>query len=531
MGWPALRKPVSSRIKAGWISQAIKDYPAAACLGKEFWEGRAPPECEAHKTAGRCGFPSTETLRDYFAAGIVSVARSQEGPHVCCKTFALECGRFIAHPQQVNQDTSPPAFALPSPRFVCEMAAGCEVLVKTDFAAWYYQLGLPPEAHDWFSFFVNDAGDAELRCVLTVLPMGWAGSAAAADAVSRMLAGVPADEDWTRPRESGKAVYIDDLLFKSRAAAAAFCMRSEAGASLKLVEETSCGVCRYVGIDLRVPGGDFRASPKLGEKLAAAFEAFAASPSVVNGRHLAGVAVAWLERRGTCLAAGWIVWAITAPSRQGRAAKSRGLAAGGPERAALRTLLENPWRRVVTPAAVCVGASDASAWGWGWIWLSEPRPQWGNGAWAAPPTTHINFLELVAVSRAVRQAPEHSRLLLWVDNTCTVEWLRRGTSRTRFACVLLVKIEKTLQERGCTLEVDYVRSEDNPADGISRGESAPSHVRVPEWEYRWQRRVLGWATDSERPGASPVELTTDDGEDARLDELIGAGTAEACEFV
>jgi hypothetical protein len=95
----------------------------------------------------------------------------------------------------------------------------------------------------------------------------------------------------------------------------------------------------------------------------------------------------------------------------------------------------------------------------------------------------------------------------------------------------LVKIEKTLQERGCTLEVDYVRSEDNPADGISRGESAPSHVRVPEWEYRWQRRVLGWATDSERPGASPVELTTDDGEDARLDELIGAGTAKACEFV
>lgn len=195
--------------------------------------------------------------------------------------------------------------------------------------------------------------------------------------------------------------------------------------------------------------------------------------------------------------------------RRGRFRWSGQLAA---EAAALRAFAaDTAWRSPITPPQVLYGACDASSTGWGWVWFTHPKPCSGSGGFNSSPL-HINHLELLAVLRAVRCAPPHSQLRLWVDNACVVQWIRKGLSRTRFASSILLKIEATLHAQGSTLVAAHIPTHLNPADPLSRGERAtPAAAVLPPWTPEWQRRVLGWSAPTAPPTASPGPAPTDDG--------------------
>lgn len=511
MDWPPLRTPVNARVSDTWIRRAIEQFPAAACFASDFWPTTLPP-CEGHGKTGYCGIPKVAMLAEYIRNGIIRPADDHK-PHVCGALFALPCGRLIFHPRQLNDITTPPPLSLPSPRYVAELVRDCDVLVKSDYSMWFYQLRLPEGARGWFAFHAEDEDGTARLYEMAAVPMGWSASTAAADAVARTLVGVGSDERWCDPR-IGVAIYVDDILFTKFDEACRFRARcAGAGALLKIFQTTVRGVCVYVGIDIRVPGGDFRASSRLREKMRLALDEFERDPTTERGEKLAGLLVAVLERQGVCLAAGRAVWAATSPGGTERARGRTGPVLADSERRALLQITEGSWRRVVAPGKTCVGASDASSSGWGWVWLDEAGPRWGKGTWQSRSTPHINFLELIAVLRAVRQSPPGSRLRLWVDNNVTVEWLRRGTSRTRFACELLVRIEDVLHARGCTLEAAYIDTDANIADPLSRGADEPKSVPLPEWSSTWQRRVLGWSTAvGDGAGAEEVAAVANEGE-------------------
>lgn len=494
MGTPRLKTVVATRLNADFIASLIERYPtSAAPLTEEWWSGLIST------TPCRCPPParplSVEFLHPLLVAGVLG--RSSQHRHECGAVFVLESGRFIFHPRSLNTRTSPPPLSLPSPRFVCEMVANCTILTKFDFASWFYQVPIPPFARPSFSFQASRADGGWTRLEMQVLPMGWAASCATADAATRCIAGVPESETWDRTGFADDVTcYVDDVLARTPGAALRFRVAAaRAGAILKTDCECSNGIVKYIGILIRVPGGQFRPSAELTNKTRSAIERLcdpaSPPPSADEWLRAAGLTVALLERRGTCLAAGQVLFSRLPPRGQGRAAGLAGRRlAGSAAEAAVQLASPGGWRRVVRPSSTCVGASDASLGGWGWVWLT-PVPRWGGGRWRS--TASINLLELIGVLRAVRRAPPDCRLLLWVDNLCTLHWINRGTSRLRLACNVILAIQSHLWRTGSTLEAAYIPSQDNIADGMSRGSKAPASLHLPPWPGAWNRRVLGWS--------------------------------------
>ena len=432
-----------------------------------------------------------------FHAGVIRwVSGADIGrPHSCGRLFILPSGRVILNPAAFNADeaSAPPPFSLPSPRLVCEALKGATYIFKCDFKSYYYQIPLPEPAAAAFRFWLMD-GTTPRAAECTRLPMGWRPSAAVADAVSRHIAGVSADEIWSDPVRAARGFlcYIDDTATPSPDAAEEFRRRAAgAGVEIKTEEEFSGGaVCRYLGMDFHTALLAFRVSPSLADKLRVAGRELSRPLAERERMRVAGMLVAFLERCGSCLAVGFDVWNVLLPRGHHRGSPREG---GVPAGEALQRIIANGtgWRRVVTPRRVIYGASDASTSGWGWVWL-EDTPRWGGGRWSRTPNIHINYLEAIAVLRAIRHAPRDAELRLHIDNLVVATWVTRGTSRMKFACRLICRLERLAVEKGCRILAQYVPSAQNIADGLSRGDAAPSSLSLPPWQVGFPRRVLGW---------------------------------------
>lgn len=501
MGGAPVKDVSRAVVSAACIEHVARHFPAAAPLREEFWSDVSHPPCPCRRSfteirGHRPGrpLPPADLLRPLFEAGVLRwVSPSDaEAPHTCGVLFVLATGRVIINPAAFNDApaSAPPRFALPSPRFICEALSGATYLYKCDFKSYFFQIRLPEPAARAFRVWLREGGVARpAEC--TRVPMGWRSSTAAADCVTRYIAGVDADEEWTDPARAARGfiTYIDDAITPCRVAAEGFRQRAAAaGVELKLEEEHTNGdPCRFVGLEF---GPGFRVSPTLAEKLRVACDGIHDAMSDSQRRRLAGLLVAFLERCGTCLAAGWVVFDYALPQVPLRGSPREG---GGLARESLQRLINDgaSWRRVVAPARIVYGASDASSQGWGWVWCGSP-PRWGGGRWRGDQSLHINLLEMVAVLRAIRQAPNDCELRLHVDNQVVVTWITRGTSRVRLACSLICRVEALLREKGCRLLAQYIPSGDNIADGISRGSVAPLSFSLPSWQVTYPRRVLGW---------------------------------------
>lgn len=478
--------------------------PAGVAFDPAAWHRllEALPPCACERTPRI----RVAELHQVIAAGVVRHDDIRPGPHECGDAFMLADGRFIFHPPVANSLTPTPPLVLPSPRFVATMMVGATVAIKSDFKSFFFQLTLPPVALSAFRFVAaGDDGEA-IRFAMARTPMGWSASPAGADSVARFLADVPLGSRWEDPATADGVVYIDDILFRCRRKADAFKARvAAAGGELKFFTATLWGVVSYIGIELAIPGGAFRPSRSLAAKARTAVEA--AESGGVRGLsvpQIVGIIVAFIERAGVALANASAFIDLTrrwdaSDMPGGRIPWSPRLASEADWLRALAS--DTAWRTVVSPPNIVFGASDASSSGWGWVWYTHPTPSWGGGTFDSS-SLHINHLELVSVLRAVRNAPPHSQLRLWVDNRCVVEWIRKGLSRTRFASSLLVKIEALLHSQGSTLVAAFIPTSSNPADSLSRGGATPSDWPLPPWTEVWQRRVLGWSVPSPAPPAA-----------------------------
>lgn len=433
-----------------------------------------------------------ERLIQLIARDIIVPAIHIPGaPHECCATWFLADGRFILHPRCANVAAAPPTFALPSTAQIVRRLAGRRLLRKYDLRGWFLQIQLPPHLRQYFQFEAIDGGGRVSRWALSRVPMGFSGSPVLADFITRMLAGVDGGEDWEGCGDV--VVYLDDVLALTEEVAAAFERRcAEWGAEIKSKEVAESLV--YVGIEI-CASGRFRPSPRLAAKLLSALAAArlrGLGPE--EGKRVAGLAIAFLERAGEVLAKAGPLIRL--------AARGEVVPAGEvyrrPALEACFTVLENlagerVWRRAVRPGRVAYGASDASLEGFGFVWRCDGEEWWGKGAFSSRCGLHVNLLELVAVKKAIEAAPEGAELRLWVDNMCTLEWLRRGVPRVRMAAQVIIEIDGILRRRGQVLYVAYVDSANNPADGLSRGAEEPGDLGGLVWAPVQARRVLGWA--------------------------------------
>jgi ribonuclease HI len=116
--------------------------------------------------------------------------------------------------------------------------------------------------------------------------------------------------------------------------------------------------------------------------------------------------------------------------------------------------------------------TDASKIGWGAIRLGEGSYSCVGGKWDSDTAAkHINELELLAlVIAADKLLREPAAVTVWVDNTTVRNQLQKGHSKVWRANQLLLRFLERNKRHGCQIvQVNWIASEENPADPISRG--------------------------------------------------------------
>ena len=111
--------------------------------------------------------------------------------------------------------------------------------------------------------------------------------------------------------------------------------------------------------------------------------------------------------------------------------------------------------------------TDASLLGWGCIvqWPSGKTISQG-GRWSVKEAKlHISELEARVVKIAlITFVPQYSKVEIFIDNTSVLGAIGKGRSRN-FA---LNRIVELLSNQWTIVKCTYIRSEDNPADELSR---------------------------------------------------------------
>ncbi|KAF8296442.1 putative target of rapamycin (TOR) kinase 1 [Trypanosoma cruzi] len=139
----------------------------------------------------------------------------------------------------------------------------------------------------------------------------------------------------------------------------------------------------------------------------------------------------------------------------------------------LRHSIENNRKRIInfTEKSCVAITTDASLHGWGAVFIPHSGDvKIAGGKWERKP-----FLIMQAEARAVRlglsafSAILPSTMDVWVDNTSLQGAANKGSSKSHALTWELQRIFEFLDSRGIHASFAYVRSAENPADGISRG--------------------------------------------------------------
>ncbi|KAF8287614.1 serine/threonine protein phosphatase [Trypanosoma cruzi] len=139
----------------------------------------------------------------------------------------------------------------------------------------------------------------------------------------------------------------------------------------------------------------------------------------------------------------------------------------------LRHVIENNHRRIIKPTEKASAAiiAEASLNEWGAVIIPDSGDvKISGGEWKRKP-----FPIMQAEARAVRLALSAFSAILpstmdvWVDNTSLQGAANKGSSKLHALTWELKQIYEFLGSRGIKASFAYVRSAENPADGISRG--------------------------------------------------------------
>ncbi|EKG02393.1 hypothetical protein TCSYLVIO_006582 [Trypanosoma cruzi] len=139
----------------------------------------------------------------------------------------------------------------------------------------------------------------------------------------------------------------------------------------------------------------------------------------------------------------------------------------------LRHSIENNRKRIIrsTEKASAAIITDASLHGWGAVFIPDSGDvKIAGGKWERKP-----FLIMQAEARAVRLGLSAfsdilpSTMNVWADNASLQGAANKGSSKSHAMTWELQRIFEFLDSRGIQATFAYVRSAENPADGISRG--------------------------------------------------------------
>ena len=146
--------------------------------------------------------------------------------------------------------------------------------------------------------------------------------------------------------------------------------------------------------------------------------------------------------------------------------------------------------------------SDASLFGWGAVLIDSFQQVFIAGAqWPEhlrnKTSSDIGQLEAAALSFGIDafkwRLLESRNVEIRVDNTSVESAVRRGTARASAICDQLKDNFVWLADESFAITVAYVRSEDNPADPISRGRAA-QHLTREQVTRMYSRRGGGGRT-------------------------------------
>ncbi|RNC55042.1 putative serine/threonine protein phosphatase [Trypanosoma cruzi] len=156
-------------------------------------------------------------------------------------------------------------------------------------------------------------------------------------------------------------------------------------------------------------------------------------------------------------------------------------------------------KRIIKPTEKASAAiiTDASLRGWGDVLIPDSVDvKIAGGKWERKP-----FLIMQAEARAVRLAlPAFSAILpptigVWVGNTSLQGAANKGSSKSHALKWDLRRTYEFLDSRGIQASFAYVRSAENPADGISRGRVFTLQDLAKGWNLRrGAAGSCGWRT-------------------------------------
>lgn len=360
-----------------------------------------------------------------------------------------------------------------------------EVALKRDLSCGFFQVGLPEECRSAF-WFEDDAGKVWRMCVM---PMGHVSTPEIMQVVMSVIAGDPV---YCIPQKSccvSTDVYIDGLRGAGSAARMSklgkFVDERAAYVGAKFKDsESYCGR-RYVwcGVEYDHEQHKVRLGPKTLAKLknadleritAAGLETLAARllyASAVQGIHIPAyyMVLKFVRRRlnhmnrdilkptdlvelpHACkfFMAHWI-----------------SKAAGG------------HWYSPPLPKDMQLRQhtlfTDASAQGWGAVLVKNSGEvcvagaSWGNNT----KEFEINAAEMRAVTLAIEAFKSHwkrnERVDLRVDNTSALHAVRKGTAKSQGVSKELLQTLEKGSQYGITFDAQYVKTDMNPADVVSR---------------------------------------------------------------
>ncbi|ORC90666.1 uncharacterized protein TM35_000084640 [Trypanosoma theileri] len=160
----------------------------------------------------------------------------------------------------------------------------------------------------------------------------------------------------------------------------------------------------------------------------------------------------------------------------------------------LTTLLQNepvhPPQKLPSTATL---VTDASMYGWGALLFKDSGEVLAaGGAWAHPPHM-ISQAEARAVHLALHAFKQylHGPVDIRVDNTTVMHIMQKGNTHSQALVKEADAIDKVLRLHGVRATWNYVASEQNPADGISRGKPVHSVDLARGWNLRWGEREAG----------------------------------------
>lgn len=143
--------------------------------------------------------------------------------------------------------------------------------------------------------------------------------------------------------------------------------------------------------------------------------------------------------------------------------------------------------------------TDASGYGWGAVLVMKNGPVHVTGAKWENEWHDINQAECRAVVLALEAFHHHlekgSRTKVFVDNTSTMHTIKKGSSKALLLNEEVDRVRSLLKDKGISIDISYIATNDNPADVPSREPFEDSSEEVNNKLARWE-------------GQSSVELTS-----------------------